>query len=292
MGVYALPALDGVAQGLLLFTLAAGLSLAFGVADVLNLSHGVLYATGAYLAAAAHDTTLTALAATLLAGTVLGAAAGGVLAAATAPLAGRGHLPQVMLTLGVALIGTDLLTQIFGGDDLPVTPPTLLDRSVRLPGQLTYPVYRLTFIALAIGLAAALHLVVYRTRAGALVRAAVDDRQMLACLGHTPLVVTTGVLAGAGVLAVTAGVLGAPIIGPGPSTATTVMMACLVIVVLGGRRSIRGTLLAALTVGQVQTLGVALLPQAAPVLLFAVMALVLAGRARWQTRTTMGGQAT
>jgi branched-chain amino acid transport system permease protein len=129
-------------------------------------------------------------------------------------------------------------------------------------------------------IAVGLYLAVTRTRAGMLVRAAVDDPQMVACLGVDPTRVRVGVLAVSGALAGLAGVLGAPIIGPGPSTAATVLLLSLVVVVLGGLSSVGGTLLAALAVGEIQTLGVALLPTAAPFLLYAAMALILAARAR------------
>jgi branched-chain amino acid transport system permease protein len=177
----------------------------------------------------------------------------------------------------VALAGGSLLVMAFGAENLPVRVPATVDRPVDLAGH-AYAGYRLVFIAVAAALALALHAVVTRTRAGMLVRAAVDDPDMVACLGVSPARVRLGVLAASGALAGTAGVLGAPIIGPGPSTAATVLLLSLVVVVLGGLGSVGGTLLAALAVGEIQTLGVALAPTAAPFLLFAAMAAVLAAR--------------
>lgn len=268
------PAVDGVAYGLLLFVVAAGLSLAFGTAGVLNLAHGTLYAVGAYTGAELSDGTWGGLVLGLVAGTAAACAAGAVLSAATAPLARRGHLAQALLTFGLALIGGNLLVEGFGADEMPVRVPDALDTSVDLLGH-RYPAYRLGFIVMAVALAAVGTWVLTRTRAGAAVRAAADDPEMLATTGLSPRVVHTGVLAAAGALAGAAGVLGAPIIGPGPSTGDTVLMLSLVVVVLGGLRSLWATLVAAIGVGEVQTLGVSIAPDWAPYLLFAAMAAVL-----------------
>ncbi|WP_129266082.1 ABC transporter permease [Streptomyces sp. M3] len=280
LDAHLVPAVDGVAFGLLLFVVAAGLSLAFGTAGVLNLSHGMLYAIGAYTGAALSDGTWGGLALGLAAGTAAACAAGAGLSAATAPLARRGHLAQALLTFGLALVGGDLLIQLFGADELPVRVPEALDSSVRLLGH-RYPAYRLCFIVMAVLLAAFGTWVLTRTRMGAAVRAAADDPQMLATTGHSPRAVHTGVLAAAGALAGAAGVLGAPIIGPGPGTSENVLMLSLVVVVLGGLRSLWATLAAAVAVGEVQTLGVSLVPDLAPYLLFAAMAAVLVLRSRF-----------
>ncbi|MDX3056059.1 ABC transporter permease, partial [Streptomyces sp. NE06-03E] len=280
LDAHLVPAVDGVAFGLLLFVVAAGLSLAFGTAGVLNLSHGMLYAIGAYTGAALSDGTWGGLVLGLAAGTAAACAAGAGLSAATAPLARRGHLAQALLTFGLALVGGDLLIQLFGADELPVRVPETLDSSVRLLGH-RYPAYRLCFIVMAVLLAAFGTWVLTRTRMGAAVRAAADDPQMLATTGHSPRAVHTGVLAAAGALAGAAGVLGAPIIGPGPGTSENVLMLSLVVVVLGGLRSLWATLAAAVAVGEVQTLGVSLVPDLAPYLLFAAMAAVLVLRSRF-----------
>ncbi|MFJ6809841.1 ABC transporter permease [Streptomyces anulatus] len=280
LDAHLIPAVDGVAFGLLLFVVAAGLSLAFGTAGVLNLSHGTLYAIGAYTGAELSDGTWGGLALGLAAGTAAACAAGAGLSAATAPLARRGHLAQALLTFGLALIGGDLLIQLFGADELPVRVPEALDSSVMLLGH-RYPAYRLCFIVMAVLLAAFGTWVLTRTRMGAAVRAAADDPQMLAATGRNPRAVHTGVLAAAGALAGAAGVLGAPIIGPGPGTSENVLMLSLVVVVLGGLRSLWATFFAAVAVGEVQTLGVSLVPDLAPYLLFAAMAAVLVLRSRF-----------
>ncbi|MER7550894.1 ABC transporter permease [Streptomyces anulatus] len=288
LDAHLIPAVDGVAFGLLLFVVAAGLSLAFGTAGVLNLSHGTLYAIGAYTGAELSDGTWGGLALGLAAGTAAACVAGAGLSAATAPLARRGHLAQALLTFGLALIGGDLLIQLFGADELPVRVPEALDSSVMLLGH-RYPAYRLCFIVMAVLLAAFGTWVLTRTRMGAAVRAAADDPQMLAATGHNPRAVHTGVLAAAGALAGAAGVLGAPIIGPGPGTSENVLMLSLVVVVLGGLRSLWATFFAAVAVGEVQTLGVSLVPDLAPYLLFAAMAAVLILRSRFAEPATAHG---
>ncbi|MEU8013462.1 branched-chain amino acid ABC transporter permease [Micromonospora parva] len=284
---YLIPALDGVAYGLLVFVAASGLVLCFGVANILNLAHGLLYAIGGYTAAALLDGGWASLALALAVGVLAAAAAGVLLAGLLTPVATGNHLGQALLTFGVALAGGSLLVAGFGPDDPQVQVPAALEGSVMVAGH-RYAAYRLGFIVVAAVLAAALYLVVRRTRAGMLVRAAVDDPEMVACLGVSPARIRAGVLAAAGALAGAAGVLGAPIIGPATDTADTVLLLSLVVVVLGGLGSMAGTLLAALAIGEIQTLGVALLPSAAPFLLFAAMAAVLATRARglavrWRT---------
>jgi len=279
LDAYLIPALDGIAYGLLLFVAASGLVFCFGVANILNLAHGTLYAIGAYTAAAVADGGWATLLLALGVGVVAAAGAGGLLAGLLAPVARRDHLTQALLTFGVALAGGSLLVTAFGPDNLPIKIPAALDGSVAVAGH-RYATYRLVFIGVAAVIALLLYLAVTRTRAGMLVRAAVDDADMVACLGVSPARIRLGVLAAAGALAGAAGVLGAPIIGPGPGAADTVLLLSLVVVVLGGLGSVLGTLLAALAVGEIQTLGVALAPTAAPFLLFAAMAAVLAVRAR------------
>ncbi|MFD5113184.1 branched-chain amino acid ABC transporter permease [Streptomyces sp. NPDC058391] len=288
LDAHLMPAVDGVAYGLLLFVVAAGLSLAFGTAGVLNLSHGTLYAIGAYTGAELSDGTWGGLALGLAAGTAAASVAGAGLSAATLPLARRGHLAQALLTFGLALVGGDLLIQFFGADELPVRVPEALDSSVMLLGH-RYPAYRLCFIVMAVLLAAFGTWVLTRTRVGAAVRAAADDPQMLAATGHNPRAVHTGVLAAAGALAGAAGVLGAPIIGPGPGTSENVLMLSLVVVVLGGLRSLWATFFAAIAVGEVQTLGISVAPDLAPYLLFAAMAAVLVLRSRFAEPATAHG---
>ncbi|WP_251059067.1 MULTISPECIES: branched-chain amino acid ABC transporter permease [unclassified Streptomyces] len=269
--------IDGVAFGLLLFTLAVGLSLVFGMMDVLNLAHGTLYLVGAYVAYALSDGSLPGLLIALAAGAAVGTLGGAALTLLTQPLARRGHLDQAVLTLGITFIAADLLTSAFGGEVLPTDPPSALRGSVGLLGH-TYPVYRLAFIGVAAVLAALVYLVFERSSLGALVRATVADRDMVRALGVDTRKVLYGVFAFGAALAALGGVLGAPILGPGPGVDEKVLVLSLVVVVVGGLGSVRGALVGALLIGQVQTLGVALLPEYAPFLLFGTMLAVLVVR--------------
>ncbi|MFC0532079.1 branched-chain amino acid ABC transporter permease [Phytohabitans kaempferiae] len=280
----AVTALDGLAFGLLLFTVAAGLSLIFGVMDVLNLAHGSLYLAGAYCAYLFSDGSLLGLGVAIVVGALAGVAAGMVLAAAVRPLRRFGHLAQALATLGIAFGAADVFTTIFGGAPLPADPPEVLAGSVRL-GVHGYPVYRLGFVVVAAGLAAGLHLLLTRTRAGVWLRATVDDPAMAAASGVPTGLVQSAAMAGGSALAIAGGVLGAPLLGPAPGVDTTVLVLSLIVVVIGGAGSIGGTLVGALLVGQVQTLGVLLAPTTAPFALFAVLLLVLTLRSRRAVRT-------
>lgn len=287
---YLIPAVDGVAYGLMLFTVAAGLWLAFGAGGVLNLAHGVLFALGGYAAAVLTDGTWTSLAVAAAAGTAAGAAAGGLLAVGLVPLARRGHLAQALFTFGVALAVGALLVLAFGAQDLRPVLPAMLDQPVALFGR-RYPAYRLGFIAAAAVLAAAGWWVLARTRWGAAVRAMRDDPAMLAAVGASPKMLLATVMTAAGGLAGLTGVLGAPIIGIGPGTAELVLLLSLIVVVVGGLGSVAGAFVAAVAVGQVQSLGVLLLPAAAPYLLFAAMAAALLLRRRPLGPAAAGGHA-
>jgi branched-chain amino acid transport system permease protein len=270
---------DGLAFGLLYFTLAVGLSLIFGMMDVLNLAHGTLYLAGAYVAYRLADGGWPGLLLALGAGLLVGLGGGALLTALTQLLGRRGHLDQALLTLGVSIVGAELFMIVTGGEYLPVSAPLALAESTSLAGH-AYPVYRLLFIGVAGVLALAVYLVFERSSLGALVRATVADREMVRALGIDTRKVLLGVFAAGAVLAVVGGVLGAPILQPGPRIDEHVLLMSLIVVVIGGLGSVRGAMLGALLVGQVETLGRALVPQYAGWLLFAVMFVVLAARPR------------
>jgi branched-chain amino acid transport system permease protein len=265
--------LNGLAIGFLLFILAVGLSIVFGMMDVLNLAHGALFLGGAYLGAAFSGSWGGFLAALGLAA-VGGLLAGALLSLMTAPLRRRSHLDQALLTLGVAFVVAELLIIAFGDDPLSAAAPPALDGSVTVLGA-AYPAYRLVLIGVGAVLAVAVYLVVERTRVGALVRATVADRDMVATIGVDNRLVTTAVFAVGSLLATTAGVLGGPIYGARPGLDATVLILALVVVVIGGLGSVRGALVGALIIGQVDTLGRMLLPELASFVLFAALALVL-----------------
>jgi branched-chain amino acid transport system permease protein len=271
--------LNGVAIGFLLFVLAVGLSLVFGMMDVLNLAHGALFLGGAYLGAAFAGGGWAGFLTALAIAAAVGLAAGALLSLMTEPLRRRTHLDQALLTLGVALVVGEVLIIVFGDDPLAVPPPPGLDGSVSAFGAV-YPTYRLLIIAVGAVLALLVYLVVDRTRVGALVRATVADREMVAAIGVDNRRVKAAVFAVGSLLATTAGVLGGPVYGARPGLDATVLILALVVVVIGGLGSVRGALLGALIIGQVDTLGRVLLPELASFILFAALALVLVLRPR------------
>ncbi|MEU8333707.1 branched-chain amino acid ABC transporter permease [Micromonospora arborensis] len=275
---YMITALDGVAYGLLLFVIAAGLTLIFGVAGVFSMAHGTLYLAGAYLAWHLADGGWAGLGLALAAAILIGALGGAGLAAAVRPLTDR-PLDQVLATLGVAYIAADQFSTVFGAEPRSVDPPRALAGSVSLGGY-QYPLYRLAFIAVAALIVVLLIWLIERSRTGAVVRAVVADPDMAAATGLRTRTTRAAVLVGGGVLAVTAGVLGAPVIGPAPGVDTTILVYSLIVCVVGGLGSIRGALLAALGVGQTLTLGVALVPGAAAFVLAAAMLVALTVRHR------------
>lgn len=266
--------LNGFAIGFLLFVLAVGLSLVFGMMDVLNLAHGALFLGGAYLGATFADGGWGGFLGAIGIAAAGGLIAGGVLSLMTEPLRKRSHLDQALLTLGVALIAAEVLAIVFGDDPLSVPAPPGLDGSVTVFGA-TYPAYRLLIIGVGAVLALAVYLVVDRTRVGALVRATVADREMVSALGVDNRLVKAAVFAVGSVLATTAGVLGGPIYGARPGLDATVLILALVVVVIGGLGSVRGALVGALIIGQIDTLGRVLLPDIASFILFGALALVL-----------------
>ena len=265
--------LNGVARGLVLFLIAIGLSLIFGLMDVLNLAHGAVFLLGGYAAvqlAPRGDGFLLALLVAVVAALVLGAG----MAAAVRPLAGRGHLDQALLTLGAAYVLTELSILVWGDDYYSVAPPPALAGGTEVFGQV-FPTYRLVVIAVGLVVALVVYLVFERTPVGAVVRATVADRGMVAALGVNTTVVLVGVFAAGTALAALGGVLGAPVLGVRPGVDRQVLLLALIVVVIGGLGSIRGALVGALLIGQVEALGVALLPELAAFLLFGAMAVVL-----------------
>lgn len=269
--------LNGVALAAVLFLIAVGLSLVFGTMDVLNLGHGAVSLTGAYIGVALldRDTTIPLFAVAVLAAAAFGMVAGVALAAMTSSVGD--HLRQALLTLGVALIAGDVLREVFGADVESVSPPASLAGAVSLFGR-PYPLYRLVIIGISAVIAVALYVVLERTRVGAMVRATVADRAMVEAIGVRTNLVLGGVFGAGAALAAVGGLLAAPILGAQPGLDDTILLLALVVVVVGGLGSLRGALVGALLVGQVQTLGVALVSDYASFLLFAAMAIVLLTR--------------
>ncbi|WP_327088848.1 branched-chain amino acid ABC transporter permease [Nonomuraea sp. NBC_01738] len=267
-------AFDGLAYGCLLFILAVGLNMIFGLLDVLNLAHGAVYMAGGYLAylvLGVGAMSLGAFAQAVLLAVGAGIVLGGLLSAAIAPLRTRGHLDQALLTLGLGIVLSEFMLRVVDRGFHTLAVPTGLDGQIAQ----SYPVYRVAVIAAGLVIAGSTFWVFERTRAGALVRAAVDDPQMLAAVGVNVRRVRLWVMVAGCALAGFAGVLGGPLLNLRAGLDTEVLVLALIVIVVGGLGSIRGAALGALLIGEVQTLGVALVPELAAYLLFAVMAGVL-----------------
>lgn len=269
--------LDGIAIGGLLFVLAVGLTLIFGLLDVLNLGHGAFYMVGGYVALAVVQGGQPSLGMFLLLigiMIVVGVALGLLLDVALRPLTGRDHLTQALLTLGLSMIISEIVLFFSGRGFSSLQVPAELSFSVPTPGG-EFPVYRLVVIALSLLIALAAYVVFERTKLGSVTRAAIDDPQILSSLGYNVRTVRTGVIATGSALATIAGLLGAPLLNLQPGLDTQVLTLSLIVVVIGGLGSIKGVAIGALATGIIQTVGTAYLPQAAPYLLFGLMLLVL-----------------
>ncbi len=233
--------LNGFALAALLFMIAVGLSLVFGTMDVLNLAHGTLSLTGAYIGVAllGPGVGLGTFVVAMLAAAAIGLALGAALAALTSVV--DNHLRQALLTLGIALVAGDVLRQVFGADVESVPAPVGLDGSVSVFGR-QYPVYRLAVVAIAIVVGIALYVVLERTRVGAVVRATVADRGMVEALGIRSNLVLAGVFGVGAALATLGGMLAGPVLGAQPGLDNTILLLALVVVVaafLPARRATR-----------------------------------------------------
>jgi branched-chain amino acid transport system permease protein len=273
--------LNGLSIGSLLFILAVGLSLIFGMMDVLNLAHGALFLTGAYMAwwIEGENASWLGFAGAIGVAALVGAASGTLLSLMTGRLARRSHLDQALLTLGLALIAADVLSVCFDNDVHSINPPPGLDGSVPVFGH-PFPTYRLVLIGLGASLAVAVHLVVERTQLGALVRATVADRHMVLAIGVDDRKVKIIVFVVGAALAAIAGVLGAPVYSARPGFDVTALVLALIVVVIGGLGSVRGALIGALVIGEIESVGRAAHAELASFMLFGTLAIVLALRPR------------
>ncbi|MCB4767376.1 branched-chain amino acid ABC transporter permease [Ancylobacter sp. Lp-2] len=289
--------LNGLQLGVLLFLIAAGLTLVFGVMDFINLAHGVQYMLGAYFLAAFAAATgsfalglALTLAAALLCGVVLERLV-------LRHLYGRDHLDQVLATFGIILFLNEAVRALWGSAPLHVDIPEALSGAVRLMPGLLYPLYRLVLIGAGLGVALLLYVLVTHTRIGMRVRAGASDAAMVSALGVNVGRLFTLVFGFGAMLAGFAGALAAPILSVEPGMGDNILILAFVVVVIGGIGSVRGAFVAALLVGLVDTLGrsfsTSLMrlvmdssaaaqagPALASMLVYVLMALVLAVRPR------------
>jgi branched-chain amino acid transport system permease protein len=291
-GLFLVQTLNGLQFGILLFLIAAGLTLVFGVMDFINLAHGVQYMVGAYLAA-----TFAALTGNLFLGLALtlpAALAFGLLLEVLIfrHLYDRDHLEQVLATFGLILFLNQAVRLVWGAAPLGVPVPELLSGSMELMPGLLYPVYRLAIIGAGLATAVLLYLLTTRTRIGMLVRAGATNAQMVSALGVDIRRLFMIVFGFGAMLAGFAGAMVAPILSVEPGMGDNLLILTFVVIVIGGIGSIRGAFIAALMIGLIDTLGRSFGPQLlrlvlepaaasqtgrslAPMLIYILMALVL-----------------
>jgi branched-chain amino acid transport system permease protein len=270
--------LNSVQYGLLLFLLASGLTLIFGIMGVINLAHGSFYMLGAYLAfglTPKFDSLLLAI----IVGIIIAWCFGFVLEKLLFQrLYKRDHLDQVLLTFGLIMIFEELRSILWGDDVGSVKVPAMWDFSIKLTETLSYPAYRLVMSAVCIALAAGMYWLIARTRLGMMIRAGASNRDMAEALGINIYTLFAGVFALGTALAAFSGMLAAPIASVYPNMGAPILIMCFVVVVIGGIGSVRGALIAALLIGFVDTFGKVLAPQLAGAAVYIVMAAVLLWR--------------
>jgi branched-chain amino acid transport system permease protein len=284
LSVFLIQCLNSLQYGLLLFLVASGLTLIFGIMGVINLAHGSFYMLGAYMAYALAPAMASwfgagsgaAFFAALLIGVVLAVAFGYLLEwAFFSFLYEREHLQQVLMTYGLILVFEELRSLLLGDDVHGVAIPDFLAGTIPLGELMTYPVYRLFISGVCLLLALGMYLVFTRTRLGMMIRAGSANREMVQSLGVDIQFLYRVVFAAGLGVAVLAGMVAAPVSSVYPGMGNQVLIICFVVVVIGGIGSIRGALLGALLIGLVDTFGKVLFPQIAGVLVYLLMALIL-----------------
>ena len=250
---------NGLGYGFMLFLLAAGLTLVFGIMDTLNLAHGSLFMVGGYVAATVHAQSGSFLAAVLVAVAVTVLLAVLLEALLVRKLYGRDHLSQVLATFGIVLVADDVVKFFWGPSPIMAPTPALLSGPVELLG-LPYPSYRLLILGAGLAVAAGLYVLVNHSRLGMLVRAGASNRAMAEFMGVRVSRVFTIVFALGAALAALAGALMGPISAVSIGMGEAILIPALVVIVIGGIGSVRGAFVASLLVGLVDTAGRAFLP--------------------------------
>ena len=280
LATFLIQCLNAVQYGLLLFLVASGLTLIFGIMGVINLAHGSFYMIGAYMAYALAPwvgvTFGGGFFTTLVVGLLLSIAFGYLLEwSFFSFLYEREHLQQVLMTYGLILVFEELRSIIVGDDVHGVAAPAWLSGSVPLGDVMTYPTYRLFISAVCVAVALGLYFVLARTRLGMMIRAGASNREMVQVMGVNIKFLYRVVFAAGVALAVLAGMIAAPVSSVYPNMGGQVLIISFVVVVIGGIGSVRGALLASLLVGLVDTFGKVFFPEAAGVLVYLLMAVIL-----------------
>jgi branched-chain amino acid transport system permease protein len=270
--------LNSLALGGLLFLLAAGFSLIFGLMRIANLTHGSLYMLGAYVGVSVLKYVPNLWLAALIGGLVIAVFGGLVERLILRALSGNA-LGQVLVTLGISFIVADFCLVVWGGDPIPVQTPLALQQPLRV-GGVSFPTYRLVVLVIAVVTAIALYLLMERTRIGAMIRAGVDDMQMARAVGIPVSKLFTTVFCLGAALAGAGGIIGGPIMSAYPGLDADMLPLALIVVMLGGVGSLLGAFVGSFLIGAIYTFGTALLPDLAYVILFLPMIVVIAFRPR------------
>jgi branched-chain amino acid transport system permease protein len=252
--------LNGIQLGMLLFLLAAGLTLIFGIMDLVNLAHGSLYMLGAYFAA-----TFVTLTDSFLAGIGLGLVATLLVGialeiVAIRPLYGRDHLDHVLATFGLLIFFNELVRAFWGPEGRTISLPSEMLTAVQVLPGVYYPLYRLVIILATLAVAVLLYILVMRTRIGMLIRAGASNREMVGALGVNIKLLYTLVFGLGAALAGFAGMIQAPISFVQIGMGENILILAFVVIIIGGIGSIRGALVGAVIVGLIDTIGRAFLP--------------------------------
>lgn len=284
-GTFLVQCLNSVQYGLLLFLVASGLTLIFGIMGVINLAHGSFYMLGAYMAFALSPLFGDQFIVMLVAGVVLAALFGYLLEwAFFSYLYQRDHLQQVLMTYGLILVFEELRSLLVGNDVHGVKAPPWLEGSFALGSLMSYPWYRLFASAACVLLAVGLYYVVNRTRLGMMIRAGASNRDMVRGLGIDIRRLYRIVFAAGVALAALAGMIAAPMSSVYPGMGASVLIICFVVVVIGGIGSITGALVASLLVGFVDTFGKVFFAELSGMGVYVLMAIVLI----WRPEGLMG----
>jgi len=280
LSTFLIQCLNAVQYGLLLFLVASGLTLIFGIMGVINLAHGSFYMIGAYMAFALTPIVESTLGggffSVLIVGTVLAVILGYLLEwAFYSYLYEREHLQQVLMTYGLILVFEEVRSLLVGDDVHGVKAPAILAGSLPLGDLMTYPVYRLFISAVCIALAIGMWLVFTKTRLGMMIRAGATNREMVQSLGIDIKFLYRVVFAAGVAIAALAGMVAAPVSSVYPGMGSSVLIICFVVVVIGGIGSIKGALVAALLIGVVDTFGKVVVPQFSGVMVYLLMAAIL-----------------
>ena len=247
--------LNGLQLGILLFLLASGLTLVFGIMDFVNLAHGSLYMIGAFFGAWITVQTGSYIWGVILAIPLIAVAGYLVEVLVVKHLYHRDHLDHVLATFGLILIADTLVQLVFGTEGISVPLPQWLDGQVLLPGGIVFPVFRLMIITVGLLVAAGMYVLVSHTRIGMLIRAGASNREMVGALGVNIKVLFSAIFALGAVLAGLAGMLISPITEASIGMGNDIIIVAFVVIIVGGIGSIKGAFIAAIFVGLIDTMG-------------------------------------